>query len=1188
MMNKAYFKNLVKTKEYKDILDSLGNRNNLLLHGLEEEAMLLLASVISVNEKKQVLILVSDDMKASRIYGSIKDMHNNAYHLRAKEYSLFGIDALSRESINSRLTVIDKMIGNEDMVIVSSVEAYSNLLMDKKKYDNFAFNIEFGLQIDLKSMALKLVEMGYKKVRFIEGKGQFSIRGGILDIFSPSESNPCRIELFDIEIDSLRIFDSKTQRSVENINNYRIIPCCEVVLTDDEINESVKRFTEDIDQRIEFIRGKEDTRTIEENLIKLKFDCVEALENRNYIDNIEFYRPYLPVEQKNLGDYLREDAIVIFDEPNLMRKIREGSKEDFINKFSDLYSRGHLLSKQEKIFIEFETLVGKIKSDLSFIVYNNNLKNNVNFKIDKVLNVRSRELPHYYSKMDDLAKDISRYKYRGYKVYLELGKAEIAKNVQEILNVRDCEISILISGNEEILSGHGATIVGSMQKGIEFPEWKIVIFTEKEIFGTKIRKKKIRKKQKASKIDSFTDLKPGDYVVHEYHGLGLYTGIEKIDVKDIQKDYLCISYRDKDKLFVPVDQMDLVQKYIGSDSKKPKINKMGGKEWIKAKTKAQKAIDEIADELLKLYTERKSKKGYSFSKDNEWQRGFENSFPYQETDDQLRCIEEIKSDMVSDIAMDRLLCGDVGFGKTEVAMRAIFKAVMDSKQSAVLVPTTILAQQHYSNMVERFKNYPVKVEMLSRFRTPGQQRKIISDLNKGLIDVVIGTHKLLSKEVKYKDLGLLVVDEEQRFGVKHKELMKQMKTNIDVLTLTATPIPRTLNMSMVGIRDMSLIEEPPGERQPVQTFVIESSSGIIREALIKELSRGGQVYYVHNRVKDIHNKAAMVKKMAPDARIAVAHGQMSERELENIMVDFINHEYDILVCTTIIETGMDISNVNTIVIDDSDKMGLSQLYQLRGRVGRSDKTAFAYLTYERNKILSEIADKRLKAVKEFTEFGSGFKIAMRDLEIRGAGNILGSQQSGHLEAIGYDLYVKMMERTLHRITNDEVTEEDFETVIEIDVDGHIPVRYIEDEEQKIEIYKKISAIENLDDISDVTEEIIDRFGDIPKSVNNLIIISYIKSLCKKLKIVMLRQINNVVHIEFKNGESISPDMINGIMEKYRGKFKFDVSNKPVLKYTIGRDEVKNVLDILENTVQNLYNFSTDKNSTKKLEVQSEK
>ena len=1180
-MNKSYLKNIVKTKEYSEILSALNKRNGLLLHGLEEEAMLLIASVLSKNEKRQVLILVSDDMKASRIYGSIKNIYSNSYHLRAKEYSLYGIDALSRESINSRLAVIDKLSGNEDMVIVSSVEAYSNLLMEKERYDKFAFNIEYGLQIDLKAMSSNLVEMGYKKVKFIEGKGQFSIRGGILDIFSPAESNPCRIELFDIEIDSLRIFDSKTQRSIENIDNYRIIPCCEIVLSDEEIKVAVRRFTDDIEQRLEFIRGKEDTRTIEENLLKLKFDVVEALENRNYIDNIEFYRPYLPVEQKNLGDYLREDAIVIFDEPNLIREARKGSREDFISKFSDLYSRGMLLSKQEKIFIEFETLVGKIKSDLSFIVYNNNLKNNVNFKIDKVFNIRSRELPLYYSKMDDLAKDINRYKYRGYKVYLELGKEESARNIQEMLSENDCEISILISGNEEILSGQGAAVVGAMHKGMEFPQWKIAILTEKEILGTKKRKKKLKKKHKASKIDSFTDLKPGDYVVHEYHGLGIYTGIEKIDVKDIQKDYLCISYRDKDKLFVPVDQMDLVQKYIGSDSAKPKINKMGGTEWVKAKSKAQKAIDEIADELLKLYTERKSKKGYSFSHDNEWQRGFENSFPYQETEDQLRCIDEIKTDMTGEIAMDRLLCGDVGFGKTEVAMRAIFKAVMDSKQAAVLVPTTILAQQHYTNMVERFKNYPVKVEMLSRFRTPGQQRKIISDLNKGLIDVVVGTHKLLSKDVRYKDLGLLVIDEEQRFGVKHKEIIKQMKTNIDVLTLTATPIPRTLNMSMVGIRDMSVIEEPPGERHPVQTFVLESSSGLIKEALIKELSRGGQVYYVHNRVKDIHNKAAMVKNMVPDARIAVAHGQMSERELENIMVEFIEGEYDILVCTTIIETGMDISNVNTIIIDDSDKMGLSQLYQLRGRVGRSDRTAFAYLTYERNKVLSEIADKRLKAVKEFTEFGSGFKIAMRDLEIRGAGNILGSQQSGHLEAIGYDLYVKMMERTLNRITNNEEREDDFETVIEIDVNGHIPVRYIEDEEQKIEIYKKISVIENHDDISDVTEEIIDRFGDIPKSVNNLIKISYIKSICKKLKIVMLRQINNVVHIEFKNGEAISPAMINGIMEKYKGKFKFDVSNKPVLKYSMGRDEAKDVLVILENTVENLYNFSTDKNSTEK-------
>jgi len=553
-MNQSYLKNIIKTKEYKEIVQSMNKKESLLIHGLEEDAMNLLASVLSKNEKRQVLILVSDDMKASKMYGSIKNIYSNSYHLRAKEYSLFGIDALSRESINSRLTVIDKLSSQESLVIVSSVEAYSNLLMEKEKYDSFAFDIEYGFQIELKSISLKLVEMGYRKVKFIEGKGQFSIRGGILDVFSPAENNPCRIELFDIEIDSLRIFDSKTQRSIENIEQYRIIPCCEIVLTDDEISEAVKRFTADIDQRLDFIRGKMDVRTVEENLLKLKSDVVEALENRNYIDNVEFYRPYLPVTQKNLGDYLRNDSLVVFHEPNLIREGRKGSREDFISKFSDLYSRGMLLSKQEKIFVDFETIVGKIKSDLSFLVYNNNLKNNINFKIDKVFNIRSRDLPQYYSKMDDLAQDINRYKQRGYKAYLELGNKESAGNIQDMLYDKSCQISMLISGDDEILSGQAAAVVGAMHKGMEFPQWKIVILTEKEIFGSKKRKKTRKKKQKASKIDSFTDLKPGDYVVHEYHGLGVYTGIEKIDIKDIQKDYLCISYRDKDKLFVLIQQ----------------------------------------------------------------------------------------------------------------------------------------------------------------------------------------------------------------------------------------------------------------------------------------------------------------------------------------------------------------------------------------------------------------------------------------------------------------------------------------------------------------------------------------------------------------------------------------------------------------------------------------------------------
>jgi transcription-repair coupling factor (superfamily II helicase) len=1179
MMSNSYYSNIRRTDEYLQIIEALTKKENLILHNLEEEGILTISSIISSEEMKQVLIIVSDEVKAVKLYQKLSSINEKAYLLRAKQFALYGIDALSRENMNSRLAVIDMILKGENITVVASVEAYAHFLMDKKRFHEICFSIDINTTIEISNISSKLINMGFRKVSYIEGKGQFSIRGGIVDVYSPAEDNPCRIELFDNEIDSMRSFDIKTQRSIDNVKKYRIIPCCEIILNDNEINETKKSFEEDIRKRLTIIENVYDKNKVESNLKNLRSKSVNALENMEYIDNVEFYAPYMPIELYNFGDYLKKDALVIFYEPDNIKESRNNYKNSFIEKFADLYTTGQLLKGQEKIFYDFDSIIKNIKNNLSFIIYNYTLRSNSSFQVKKELSISSREVLSYHSKLDELAKDINRYKYKGYKIFLEVGKEEMARNLQNGLKEEGCIVSLSYSGDEEVLSGQSVITIGYRDKGIEFSDWKIIIISEKEIFGSRTKKKRFKKKQKASKIDSFTDLKLGDYVVHEYHGIGVYTGIEKILVKNIQKDYLCIHYKGKDKLYVPVDQMDLVQKYIGSDSIKPKLNKMGGTEWVKSKAKAQKAIDEIAEDLVELYAERMSKKGYAFSEDNEWQREFENAFEFQETEDQIRCTEEIKQDMMREVPMDRLLCGDVGFGKTEVALRAVFKAVMDGKQAAILVPTTILAQQHYSNIISRFSKYPVKIEMISRFRTAGQQRKIISDLNKGLIDVVIGTHKLLSKDIKFKDLGLLVIDEEQRFGVKHKEMIKQYKTNIDVLTLTATPIPRTLNMSMIGVRDMSIIEEPPKERYPVQTFVLEYNEGFIKEALIKELSRGGQAYYVHNRVNDIHGKASKVKEMIPEAKVAVAHGQMSERELENIMVDFISKEYDILVCTTIIETGMDISNVNTMIIDNADKLGLSQLYQLRGRVGRSNKTAFAYLTYEKNKILSEVAEKRLKAVKEFTEFGSGFKIAMRDLEIRGAGNILGSQQSGHLSAIGYDLYVKMTEKTLKRLSEKTEYKEEVQTIIEIDSDGYISSKYISDEEQKIEIYKKISSIENEDDVEDVTEEIIDRFGDIPKEVNNLITIAYIKSICKSLNIITLRQNGNTFIIEFKDANSITSNLIDGIMMNYKNDMKFEMVNKPIIKYKVPKSKVdgKEILSLLENTFKNLYNLNVNQN-----------
>jgi len=769
---------------------------------------------------------------------------------------------------------------------------------------------------------------------------------------------------------------------------------------------------------------------------------------------------------------------------------------------------------------------------------------------------------------------LNRLKYKGYKVAIILSSSDGCIKLHNLLN--DYECSTVLSKDTNIVAESGQVVIvtGELKKGFEFYDNNILVLTENEIFGSFRKKTHKTKKQKGSKIDLFTDLKVGDYVVHEHHGIGQYIGIEKIDVQNIKKDYLCIKYKGEDKLYVPVDQMSLIQKYIGSDSEKPKLNKMGSADWGKIKERSKAAIENMAGELVKLYAQRKVIKGYAFSPDTEWQKEFEYKFPFQETDDQLKCIKEIKKDMEKPLSMERLLCGDVGFGKTEVAMRAAFKAVMESKQVAILVPTTILAQQHFTNIVDRFRGYPIKIEMLSRFRTQQQQLKIINDVNKGLVDIVVGTHKLLSKDLKFKDLGLLIIDEEQRFGVKHKELVKQLKTNIDVLTLSATPIPRTLHMSMIGIRDMSIISEPPSDRLPIQTYVIEHNDGIIKDAMEKELYRGGQVYYVHNKVIDIDSTASKLQKLLPEARIAVAHGQMGERHLENIMIDFVKKEYDILVCTTIIETGMDIPNVNTLIIDNADHLGLSQLYQLRGRIGRSNKVSFAYLTYEKDKMLSEVADKRLKAIKEFTEFGSGFKIAMRDLEIRGCGNILGAEQHGHMLAIGYDLYVKFLDRAVKELQGNIAVEEDFETSVDLSVDGYIPSTYIENEEQKIEIYKKIAATTCKEDIFDITEEIIDRFGNPPKEVDNLLKISYIKSLCKILHVKSITQTGNIINLEMNSGNDLNQNLIGFLIDNYNAKIKFDVSKEPVIKYKLDSLEQIKILQEIEKFFEILNNYKT--------------
>ncbi len=1173
-MNKVLFEQFQKTEKYNKVIQNYQRGRSQLVQSINEDGTAYLACNFLDTTASKILIITSSETKSRKYEETIKSYIADCERLQPKEFLLYNVDALSKDAEYKRAEVLDKILSSKKAIITASVNSVLTRVMPKDRFKESIIELKYGKSYDLNQLRSNLIRLKYERVDAVEGVGQFSVRGGIIDVFSPSEANPCRIEFFDDEVDSIRLVDLKTQRSIKNLKSVRIIPCGDLIFQKEEIKKILSEIDLDYQNRLSKIHSLPNSKDIEKKLKSLYNIYQDKLMGGIGIENADLLVPFIKDSFVSVLDYFDDDFVLIVDEPERIFEEEKALNESFQLKYSELFEKGEIFSKQSNVYLSDRELISKITSR-PFISINGK---NKAFEADETLQFMFKEPPSYYGKLEDLSKDLNRLKYKGYKIAIILSSTEGCLKLHNLLNDYECSTVLSKDTNIAAESGQVVIVPGELKKGFEYYDNKILVLTENEIFGSFRKKTHKTKKQKGSKLDVFTDLKVGDYVVHEHHGIGQYVGIEKIEVQNIKKDYLCIKYKGEDKLFVPVDQMSLIQKYIGSDSEKPKLNKMGSADWGKTKERSKAAIENMAGELVKLYAERKVVKGFAFSPDTEWQKEFEYKFPFEETDDQLRCIKEIKKDMERPSSMDRLLCGDVGFGKTEVAMRAAFKAVMESKQVAILVPTTILAQQHYTNIVERFRGYPVKIEMLSRFRTPYQQAKIVSDLNKGLVDVVIGTHKLLSKDLKFKDLGLLIIDEEQRFGVKHKEQIKQLKTNIDVLTLSATPIPRTLHMSMIGVRDMSIISEPPGDRLPIQTYVIEHNDGIIKDAIEKELSRGGQVYYVHNKVIDIESTASRLQRLIPEARIAVAHGQMNERHLENIMLGFVQKEYDILVCTTIIETGMDIPNVNTLIIDNADHLGLSQLYQLRGRIGRSNKISFAYLTYEKDKMLSEVADKRLKAIKEFTEFGSGFKIAMRDLEIRGCGNILGAEQHGHMLAIGYDLYVKFLDRAVKELQGKMELDEDFETSVDLSVDGYIPSTYIENEEQKIEIYKKIAATSGKDDIYDITEEIIDRFGNPPKQVDNLLKISYIKSLCKKLHVKGITQSGNTVNIEMNSGTDLSQEFIGYLIENYNAKIKFDVSKVPMIKYKLDSSEQMKILEELERFFEILNNYKTGLNA----------
>ena len=1059
------------------------------------------------------LVVFSNEEKAKKAYEEYLLFGEETYLYPARDLLFYYADIKGKTLTNRRMEVLRAIAEKkkeEPVTVITTMDAFLDGIISPDEIQKNRIHITGEDTVDLTKLEQDLTALGYERESQIEAPGQFAVRGGIIDVFPLAEEMPVRIELWGDEIDSIRMFDAKSQRSIENISEITIYPASENCFGNNGLVSFLKYFPEN-----ETLLFYDEPHRLQETAETVEAEYTESLKNR------------ADAGMKEEG----EEELRVFQTKDIISEM---------NRYSG---------------IGLTTLESKCGL----------------FKVRSVYTVQAKGVNPYNNSFELLTRDLKRLKRNGYRVVLLSGSRTRAKRLAE--DLRDYDLSSFYSEDmqREVKPGEIMAAYGYASEGYEYPMLKFVVISESDIFGRKKKKKK-RKKYEGQRIQDFAELKPGDYVVHENHGIGVYKGIEKIEVEKIVKDYMKIVYAEGGVLYIPVAQMDLIQKYAGADAKKPRLNKLGTIQWGKTKSQVKKAVQIVAKDLVELYAVRQQSEGFVYGPDTVWQKEFEEMFPFEETDDQLQAIEDTKHDMESKKIMDRLICGDVGYGKTEIAIRAAFKAVQEGKQVVCLVPTTILAQQHYNTFVQRLKEFPVRIDLLCRFRSAAEQKKTIEDTKKGFVDILVGTHRVLSKDVVFKDLGLLIIDEEQRFGVTHKEKIKKLKENIDVLTLTATPIPRTLHMSLIGIRDMSVLEEAPNERMPIQTYVMEYNDEMVREAITRELARDGQVYYVYNRVNDIADVAGRIQSLVPDANVAFAHGQMKERELEDIMYDFINGDIDVLVSTTIIETGLDIPNANTMIIQDADRFGLSQLYQLRGRVGRSNRMAYAFLLYKRDKLLKEVAEKRLSAIREFTDLGSGIKIAMRDLEIRGAGNLLGEAQSGHMEAVGYDLYCKMLNEAVRQLKGGPEAET-FTTLIDLNVDAYIPEYYIKNEYQKLDIYKRIAAIESEEELEDMTEELIDRFGDIPKKVQQLLVIASLKSLAHSVYVTAIEQKGEEIRFTMYEKAKIDPSGIPKFLDSYKNDLIFRAEEPPYFLYCRkGRNKksnTENVLDTVRRILEDL-------------------
>ena len=1133
---------LGKSNKFVDLSNQIENKKSpISISGLTDVGMVELLSAINQYNKKPILLITYNEIQAKQILEIIENFEKEkAVLFPKKEIVTYDFVAESKDLPYERIETLNKIKDKKNLIVVTTIEALMQKLPPKEILFKNILEFKVGDIYNLEKLKKTLVNLGYSRCEFIEGRGQFSVRGGIVDI-SINETLGVRIEFWGDEVDSIRNFNITSQRSINTLDKIKIYPAHEFVL-DNSIDEICKKITKKL---------------VEENQEETIKKDIEQIKSGNYISKIDKYFNEFYDKQSTLLEYLNDNYLIILDEISKIEARQRNILQDNSNLIKNLI---------EKEKITPEALENIISIDLNQL---ENEKSVIYFEKQDIVTNRQaekytfnyRQINYYKSEIENLFEDIKRWNKEQKSIYVMVSTKEKAKKLKEILEKEEiaCTIdekldkTIIVKSTEKIVT----ITIGKLPNGFENFEINQVVVSADELIEGKKKKTFANKAYKEGEKVVFADLKIGDYVVHKNYGIGIFVGVNTITADGTTKDYIKLKYKDDAILYVPTSQLDSIRKYVGGDAINPPINSLGSKDWIKTKEKVKKNLRAVAKELIELYAKREKAKGYAFSKDTPWQSQFENSFQYQETDDQLRCIEEVKKDMENQRPMDRLLCGDVGYGKTEVAIRAAFKAVMDHKQVAYLVPTTVLAQQQYEEFRDRMAEFPIKVDILNRFKSKKYQDEVVKKLKLGEVDIVIGTHRMLSKDVEFKDIGLLIIDEEHRFGVKAKEKIKEYKSNIDVLTMTATPIPRTMHMSIVGIRDMSVIYEPPHNRKPVQTYVLEYDQEVIKEAITKELERDGQVFYIYNRVDTIQKKADEISRLVPEAKVSYAHGRMSGNQIEEIMQDFIDKKSNVLVCTTILESGIDIANANTIIVENADRMGLAALYQIRGRVGRSDRQAYAYITYRKDKMLSEEADKRLKAIKEFTEFGSGFKIAMRDLEIRGAGSLLGEIQSGHLEQVGYDTYCNLLDEVVKEMQGTEI-EPDIDIQIDLNVTSYIPDEYIEDSAQKIEIYQNIALCRKEEDIQNVVDEIIDRFGNMPAELENLLDIARIKYLAKPFSISKIASKRTAVVFTFE--QSKYEIDLQKLLKTYKNRIKFSPGIKTMITLEIGTTNERQILN----------------------------